>query len=178
MAKLIVGLGNPGLDYSGTRHNLGFDVIDSIVSGKTSSPEINKKINAVIYKLSDVILMKPQTFMNLSGKSVRAALDFYKIDPNDLLVIHDEVDLELGEIKHQFDRSSAGHNGVESIISSVGTQEFHRLRLGIGRPDNPNIETADFVLHKFPKDEEEVVKRLIARAAETAINWTEHSQDQ
>lgn len=178
MAKLIVGLGNPGAEYANTRHNLGFDVVDTLVSGKTTSPEISKKLNAIVYKLGEVVLLKPQTFMNLSGKSVKAALDFYKIDLANLLVIHDDVDLEFGEIKHQFDRSSAGHNGVESVIDSLGTKEFHRLRLGVGRPDNSKIETADFVLQRFPKEDGEVVKRLVERAAETALNWTEHSPDQ
>jgi len=177
MPKLIVGLGNPGAEYAGTRHNLGFDVVDKIVAGKIASPEMNKKINALVYKLPDLILIKPQTFMNLSGRSVKAAVDFYKVGLGNLLIIHDEVDLEFGEIKHQFDRGSAGHNGVESIVNSLGSQAFHRLRLGVGRGDNSKIDTSDFVLQKFPKDEEEVVKRLIARAAETAINWTEHSQD-
>lgn len=176
--KLIVGLGNPGVEYAGTRHNIGFDVVDKIVSGKTSSPEVSKKLNAIVYKLGELILVKPQTFMNLSGNSVKATLDFYKIELTDLLVIHDDVDLDFGEIKHQYDRGSAGHNGIESIIASLGSKEFHRLRVGVGRPENPKIETADFVLQKFSKTDDEVVKRLVSRAAETAINWTEYSQDQ
>lgn len=176
--KLIVGLGNPGAAYAGTRHNIGFEVVDNIVAGKVVSPEMNKKINALVYKIGGIILIKPQTFMNLSGGSVKAALVFYKLESQDMLVVHDEVDLEFGEIKHQFDRGSAGHNGVESVIASLGTKEFHRLRVGVGRPDNPNIETADFVLQKFAKDDEVMVKRLVDRAAETAINWAEHSQGQ
>ncbi len=176
--KLIVGLGNPGIEYVGTRHNIGFEVIDRIVSGKTTSPEISKKLNAIVYKLGDLIILKPQTFMNLSGRSVKAAVDFYKIDFHNLLVIHDEVDLEFGEIKHQYDRGSAGHNGVESIIESLGSKEFHRLRIGVGRPENPSIETADFVLQKIPKGDQSIVSKLVDRAAETAINWTEYSQDQ
>ena len=102
--KLIVGLGNPGAEYAGTRHNIGFEVVDKLVAGKVASPEINKKINALVYKIGRTLLIKPQTFMNLSGSSVKAALDFYKIELAELLVIHDEVDLEFGEIKHQFDR--------------------------------------------------------------------------
>ena len=175
--KLIVGLGNPGAEYAGTRHNIGFEVVDKLVAGKVASPEINKKINALVYKIGRTLLIKPQTFMNLSGSSVKAALDFYKIELAELLVIHDEVDLEFGEIKHQFDRGSAGHNGVESIVVALGSKEFHRLRIGVGRPENPSIETADFVLQKFPKTDEEIVKRLVSRAAETALNWTEYSQD-
>ncbi len=178
MLKLIVGLGNPGVEYAASRHNLGFAVVDQIVAGKKASPEINKTMQAIVYKLPGLVLLKPQTFMNLSGKSVKSALDFYKIDLNNLLVIHDDVDLEFGEIKHQFDRSSAGHNGVESVIGEIGSQEFHRLRLGVGRPEKVNIETADFVLQKFPSEDKEVVEKLIERATETALNWAKSSLDQ
>lgn len=172
MTKLIVGLGNPGSEYAETRHNLGFAVIDKIIAGKKASPEINKKFQAIVYKLPDLILLKPQTFMNLSGVAVIAAVNFYKIDLNDVLVIHDEVDFELGEVKHQFDKSSAGNNGVESIIKSLGSQAFHRLRLGISHSQNPNIDTADHVLDKFSPEEKETAEKMIERAAEVAINWT------
>lgn len=167
--KLIVGLGNPGAEYAGTRHNLGFEVIDRIVAGKKASPEINKKFQAIIYKLDGTILLKPQTFMNLSGVSVVAIINFYKIDLNDLLVIHDDVDFELGEVKHQFDRSSAGNKGVESIIKSLNSQAFHRLRLGIGHSDL--TETSDHVLENFKPEEKEIVERMINRAAEVTLNW-------
>lgn len=202
--KLIIGLGNPGAEYAGSRHNLGFVVIDRIIAGKFSSPEINKlqphphpsdsanllkhslhasenfsatgsfnkNMQAIIYKLPDLILLKPQTFMNLSGVAVVSAVNFYKIDLDDILVIHDEVDFELGEVKHQFDKSSAGNNGVESIIKSLGSQAFHRLRLGIGHSQNPNIDTSDHVLDKFSKEEKETAEKMIERAAEVAINWT------
>ncbi len=171
MQKLIVGLGNPGAEYANTRHNLGFRVIDKIVAGKTASPEISKKLSSIVYKLDDIILIKPQTFMNLSGKSVSETVNFYKIDLDSLLVVHDDVDFDLGEVKHQFDKSSAGNRGIESIIQSVGSQAFHRLRLGIGHSQNPNIETSDHVLDKFSPDEEEIVEKMISRAAEVALNW-------
>ena len=129
--KLIVGLGNPGAEYALTRHNLGFEVIDRLVAGKATSSGVNKKLEAILYKMGDTLLLKPQTFMNLSGVSVVAAVNFYKIDLNDLLVIHDDVDFELGEVKHQFDRSSAGNKGVDSIIKALNSQAFNRLRLGI-----------------------------------------------
>ena len=166
--KLIVGLGNPGTEYAGTRHNLGFEVVDKIISGKASSPEVNKKMQAMVYKLPGVILLKPQTFMNLSGVSVVAAVNFYKIDLNDLLVIHDDVDFELGDVKHQFDRSSAGNKGTESIIKSLNSQAFHRLRLGIGHSEG---DTADHVLDKFKPEEKEKVERMIERAVEVTQNW-------
>lgn len=176
--KMIVGLGNPGVEYAGTRHNLGFEVIDHIVSGKASSPEISKKMQAIIYKLPNIILLKPQTFMNLSGIAVASSVNFYKIDLNNLLVIHDDVDFELGEIKHQFDKSSAGNNGVESIIKSLGSQKFHRLRLGIGHPTNSQKETSDHVLEKFTPEEREIVAKMVNRAAEVTANWTKLSEDQ
>jgi len=169
--KLVVGLGNPGQEYANTRHNLGFEVVDKVVSGNVASPEVNKKLEAIVYKLNDAILIKPQTFMNLSGRAVKKTLDFYKIDPGNMLVVHDDVDLEFGDIRHQFDRSSAGHNGVESVIKSLGTQAFHRLRLGIGRGSNPNVDTTDFVLQKFSNEEKETAVRLVKRAAEVVENW-------
>lgn len=177
MTKLIVGLGNPGAEYAETRHNLGFAVIDKIIAGKSSSPEINKKMQGIVYKLPDLVLIKPQTFMNLSGVAVVQAVNFYKIDLNNLLVIHDDVDFELGEIKHQFDKSSAGNNGVDSIIKNLGSQAFHRLRLGIGHPKNPQMQTADHVLDKFSPEEKETAAKMVERAAEVAINWTKSPEE-
>lgn len=174
--KLIVGLGNPGQEYAGTRHNLGFEVIDRLVSGKQSSPEVSKKIQAIIYKLPEVILIKPQTFMNLSGVSVVAAVNFYKINNEDILVIHDDVDFDLGEVKHQFDRSSAGNKGVESIIKALNSQAFHRLRLGIGHSENN--DTSDHVLDKFKPEEKEEVTKMIKRAVEVAENWIKEKPPQ
>jgi PTH1 family peptidyl-tRNA hydrolase len=144
-------------------------VIDALVAGKKSSPEVNKKFQAIIYKLDGTILLKPQTFMNLSGVSVVSAVNFYKIDLNDLLVIHDDVDFELGEVKHQYDRSSAGNKGVESIIKALNSQAFHRLRLGIGH--SVSSETSDHVLDKFKPEEKEVAQRMVERATEVVLNW-------
>lgn len=169
--KLIVGLGNPGQEYAGTRHNLGFEVIDKIISGKTSSPEVSKKLDGIIYKLPDLILLKPQSFMNLSGKAVLSTLNFYKIPLENLLIIHDDVDFELGEVKHQFDKSSAGNRGVESIITTLGSQEFHRLRLGIGHSENGTTYTSNHVLEKFSESEQKTATKMLERAAEVSINW-------
>lgn len=166
--RLIVGLGNPGPEYAGTRHNLGFEVIDRLVAGRATSSGVHKKLEAIVYKMGETILLKPQTFMNLSGVSVVAAINCYKIDLNDLLVIHDDIDFELGEVKHQYDRSSAGNHGVESIIKSLNSQAFHRLRLGIGRSDG---DTSDHVLAKFAESEKEIVEIMITRATEVANNW-------
>ncbi len=169
--KLVVGLGNPGIEYANSRHNVGFDVVDHLVAGEICSPEISKKVEAILYKLPDAFILKPQTFMNLSGRSVKAALEFYKISPDNLLIVHDDVDLELGEVKHQFDRSSAGHNGVESIIQSLGTQGFHRLRLGVGRPENNSFDVQEWVLQKFVDEDKETAEKMVERAAEVVANW-------
>lgn len=169
--KLIVGLGNPGEQYARSRHNTGFRVIDFLVKGKVLSPSIDKKSESIIYKMGDeAIFQKPQTYMNLSGRSVRALADFFKIEPSRIMVVHDEVDLPFGEIKHQFDRGPAGHNGVISVIQSLGTQEFHRLRVGVGRPENASFEVHDWVLQDFKEDEDDV-EHLIQRAAEVIENW-------
>lgn len=169
--KVVVGLGNPGEKYAGTRHNVGFLVIDEILKTYHGSPSYNKKFEAIIYSLDkDRLLVKPQTFMNVSGKSVNRISNFYKIKPEDLLVVHDDVDLEFGEIKHQFGRGSAGHNGVQSIIDSVGSDQFGRVRMGIGRPENKTVEIENWVLQKFTEPSEQV-ESLIHKAAELVANW-------
>ena len=168
--KLVVGLGNPGEKYPLTRHNAGFMVIDEIVRHYVAGPHFNKKFEAIVYNLDqDNILIKPQTFMNLSGKAVNRLVNFYKIKPQDLLVVHDDIDLDFGEIKDQFGRGSAGHNGVESVIKALGSDQFERVRVGIGRP-TAGVGVEDYVLQKFSEDENDVHK-LIERAAEVVVNW-------
>ncbi len=169
--KLVVGLGNPGEKYARSRHNVGFMVVDELVKRDVLSPSVDKKSESIIYKSgNDVLFQKTQTFMNASGKAVQSLANFYKIESANILVIHDDVDLDFGEIKHQFDRSSAGHNGVESVIKLLGTQEFHRLRVGIGRPQNASFDVQNWVLEDFAEREDEV-KKIIAKAAEVVENW-------
>ena len=154
---------------------MGFMVVDEVVKGNILSPSVDKKSESIIYKSgNEVIFQKPQTFMNVSGKAVQTLADFYKIDPTDILVVHDDVDLAFGEIKHQFDRSGAGHNGVESVIKSLGTQAFHRLRLGVGRPTVMSFDVQNWVLDEFAEDDE-AVNNLVQRAAEVAENWLKAS---
>jgi len=152
---LIVGLGNPGRKYQKTRHNIGFRVIDQL-----SSLELEK-----------VILDKPKTFMNLSGKVVKNLLKTYNLKPNNLIIIHDDIDIPLGKIRIVKNRGSAGHKGVESIIKELGTKNFARFRIGIlpktGKPQNPER----FVLQKFKKEEEKIAKEVIKQTAE-AIKLT------
>lgn len=146
--KLIVGLGNPGSKYEKTRHNAGFIILDKFAEINNSKFTISSKMGALVTQVKDLHLCKPQSFMNKSGESVSKMSTFFKIDPSQILVINDDLDLEFGVIKLQKGRSSAGHKGVQDIIEKLGTKEFWRLRVGIGRPtDATSIE--DYVLKDF-----------------------------
>lgn len=172
---LIVGLGNPGKKYEKTRHNLGFRVVD-LLRERWDFPTYDGRFEAEASKGSmferQVLLAKPQTFMNLSGASVAAKVGFYKIDAaQDLWVVHDDLDLPLGRLRIRHGGSAGGHNGIRSIIERLGHQEFWRFRLGIGRPDDRQpIE--DYVLAPFGKDEAKEAEAAVARTAdaiETAL---------
>lgn len=164
--KIIIGLGNPGKQYEHTRHNIGFTVLDELQ--KTwGFPEFSfdKKFNANISEgtLSGVkvILVKPQTFMNLSGISIRKILDFYKLTPADIVVIQDELDLPLGKYKIATDSSAAGHNGIKNIIEHLGMQTFTRLRIGIATDKQATLclrDAHNFVLDTFAKEEQETFR--------------------
>ena len=169
--KLVVGLGNPGEKYAQTRHNTGFMVLDEIIKRYVASSHVNKKLGAILYFLDkERLLLKPQTFMNRSGGPVANIVRFYKIAPENLLVIHDDVDLTFGDIKHQFARGSAGHKGVESIVESLGTSKFNRIRVGIGRPPVP-METDSFVLQKFSEEEKEKLQEIVSKAVGMIVSW-------
>lgn len=156
--RLIVGLGNPGEKYENTRHNFGFQVLDLLAG--TNAWE--NKYNSEFLKLEDVILAKPQTFMNDSGKSVAEILKFYP--DAELIVIHDELDFPLGAMKIMKNVSSAGHNGVQSIIDSIGTQDFVRIRLGMNNPETRGeLSGEDYVLKNFTKEEEPLVKEVLEK---------------
>ena len=152
---LIVGLGNIGVKYTKHRHNIGFILVDKLleVFGHNKLKETN---NALIYetKINDnkVLLLKPKTYMNLSGKAVLSALSNYKINKSKICVIHDDLDLDFSRLKIKSSGGHAGHNGLRDINSSIGN-EYLRLRYGIGRPDNPHIATSDFVLSNFKAEE-------------------------
>lgn len=155
---LIVGLGNPGTKYELTRHNVGFLVLDKLAADF----KVEKKFNAEITKIDDALLIKPQTFMNLSGQAVQAVISFYKINPADLIVIHDDLDIAFGDFKIQQNRSAAGHHGVQSIIESLGTQNFTRIRIGIKNPEQQaNLPTEDFVLRKFTAEELVEIEKVL-----------------
>lgn len=167
--KLIIGLGNPGKKYEKTRHNAGFAAIDKIASNfpLDSARGKQSKFNAEILEgmINDekIILAKPQTFMNESGKAVKAIADYYKIDIKDIIIIHDDLDILLGEYKVVKDRSSAGHKGAQSIIVALGTKDFTRIRIGTlpqsGKPEN----TEEFVLENFTKEEKKIIAGVIEK---------------
>lgn len=173
--KIIIGLGNPGEKYKNTRHNAGFMAADKIRE-KYGFPdfEFSKKFNAEIsvgnahVRSGDkVLLAKPQTFMNNSGLTVQSILDFYKLAPENIVVIHDDIDLLIGQWKIATQSGSAGHNGVQDIIDKIGTKDFRRIRLGIANSDlRTKIDPSDFVLQKFSEKELEKIEGAIAEAIE------------
>ncbi|MBI5071704.1 aminoacyl-tRNA hydrolase [Candidatus Falkowbacteria bacterium] len=171
--KIIIGLGNPGEKYENTRHNIGFAVVSSFKFQVSSFPDwkINKKFNSEISegKINGekIILLKPHTFMNNSGQAVAVATNFYKVKPADILIIHDDIDLPLGKMRVKKDGSSGGHRGIESIITALGTNNFPRLKIGVGPKERPkNFDAANFVLKKFGKGEEKTLNLIIKKATE------------
>ncbi|MBR3660382.1 MAG: aminoacyl-tRNA hydrolase [Bacilli bacterium] len=157
--KLIVGLGNPGCEYENTRHNIGFYYLD-ILANKLNLT-FKEKYKAMYAKTKienmDVILLKPLTYMNLSGEAVIKFMNYYKIKSEDILVIHDDLDMEMGRIKLKENGSSGGHNGIKNIILNLNTSEFKRLKLGIS--NNKMIDTKDYVLGKFSEEDLKILKQ-------------------
>ncbi|MFA7169386.1 MAG: aminoacyl-tRNA hydrolase [Candidatus Paceibacterota bacterium] len=163
--KAIVGLGNPGEEYEKTRHNVGFMTLDKLADFyKFESFRLEEKFEAEISqgKIDDekMFLIKPQTFMNASGRAVQKILNFYKIETKDLVVIHDDLDISLGEVKLGFGRSSAGHKGVQSIIDFMNSKDFNRIRVGIKIEDR-KIPTEKYVLGNFTKEENDTISNII-----------------
>jgi len=172
--KLTVGLGNPGRRYEGTRHNVGFDVLDTVGRRHRAEWESAPRgIEALVARWRDAetVLAKPLTFMNLSGSAVVSLLQFYKIDPVDLLVIVDDVNIELGRLRLRPAGSAGGHNGLKSVIGSLGSEEFARLRIGVGRGDDRR-DLADHVTAKFEPDERSTVAEMVDRAADAVELFT------
>jgi peptidyl-tRNA hydrolase, PTH1 family len=169
--KLIVGLGNPGRKYDHTRHNIGFRIVDDIA--EQNRVAIRKKsceslVGELIIMGEQVLLAKPQTYMNLSGHAVKALLKDTRSSPENLVVIYDELDLPFGRIRVRQKGSAAGHRGAMSIMESLAGAPFHRVRVGIGRPPQ-GVEPADFVLKPFSPDEVEQLDAVVARAAKAAL---------
>mgnify|MGYP003310907711 CR=1 FL=1 len=169
---VIAGLGNPGKEYEGTRHNAGFMVIDEL-SKRYGIDVLEKKHKAIIGKGvidgQKVILAKPQTYMNLSGESIRELLDYYKADPEtEFLVLCDDIELDVGSVRIRKKGSAGGHNGLKNIILHTGTENFKRVRMGVGGKP-PKMDLADWVLGHFPKDESENLAQGIKTAADAAV---------
>ena len=175
--KLVVGLGNPGRKYQGTRHNVGFAVLDELARRRNAArPKTNfqGEISEAEIGGQRVLLLWPQTFMNLSGSSVLAARDFYKIEDADLLVVCDDFNLPLGKLRFRSEGSSGGQNGLGDIIDRLGTEDVPRLRFGVG-PVAANWDAADFVLSRFGKEELETVEEMVNRAADAVEDWVTES---
>ena len=166
--KLIVGLGNPGRRYEGTRHNVGFEIVDLVARRHGADWESGPRgAEALVarWRGGDAVLAKPLTFMNLSGAAVVALLQFYKVDLADLLVVVDDVNIPLGRLRARPEGSAGGHNGLKSLIASLGSQEFARLRVGVGRGDDRR-DLADHVLARFDATERATVAETVDRSAD------------
>lgn len=170
--KLITGLGNIGDKYCFTRHNAGFMVVDKFALENNITFKQDSKLKCFItkfkYNSEDIIIIKPTTFMNLSGEAVRAVMDYYKIDIKDLLIIYDDIALDLGRIRFRANGSDGGHNGIKSIIKHIGTNKFDRLKIGIG--PQPPIPSENYVLQNFPKEEHASLKEVL-RTSVSAIEF-------
>lgn len=171
--KCIVGLGNPGRKYKRTRHNVGFMIIDELLDRykwKLNQNKFKGKYSLEHYNGERVILLQPQTYMNLSGESVKELTNFYQIKTEDILVIYDDIDLPTGKIRLREKGGHGGHNGVRSVIDQLDTKDFKRLRIGVGRPPG-SMTVVDYVLAPFPKKEQEDVNLSIKLAADACENW-------
>lgn len=176
---LIAGLGNPTREYEKTRHNVGFEAID-ILADKARTTVTEKKHKALYGKGyiggQKVILAKPQTYMNLSGESIREIADFYKIEPENIIILCDDINLSEGQLRIRLKGSAGGHNGLKNIISHLGTQEFPRIRIGVGEKPR-GMDLADYVLGRFPKEQQAAMEEAYRDAAEAACMMIEDGAD-
>ena len=168
---IIAGLGNPGKEYENTRHNAGFMVLDALADrlGADVSEKKHKALcGKAVIEGQKVMLIKPQTYMNSSGESIRAAADYYKVAPEEILVIYDDISLAPGQLRVRAKGSAGGHNGIKSIIAHLGTQEFPRVRVGVGEKP-PRMDLADYVLGHFSQGERKIMDEAVKEAAEAVI---------
>lgn len=182
--KIVVGLGNPGRQYAATRHNIGYDVIDalSVRLGWTTGPgEFDRlartKFDGLVMdgttaRGSKLLLLKPTTFMNLSGRAVRAAMDFYQVAASDVLIVLDDLALPCGRLRLRAGGSSGGHNGLNDIQRVLGTDQYPRLRIGIDPPP-PNVPGKAYVLGRFSPEQRQLIDPAIARACDAIVTWVE-----
>lgn len=168
--KLIAGLGNPGTDYDGTRHNVGFMVLDAL--GQTFGVSVKRKkfgalAEEVLHGDEKLLLLKPQQYMNRSGHAIATAAGFYKLDPAEILVVTDDMALPIGQLRLRAKGSAGGHNGLKDIIAALGTEQFPRLRVGIG--DSGRRDAADYVLSRFTEQERPIVNQAVATAVQAVL---------
>lgn len=178
--RIVVGLRNPGADYEGTRHNVGAEVVESVVGRLGETPgRASSRISAAVAQTGigedRTLFLLPYVYMNDSGRVVRAALDYYKVSTDDLLVVHDDIDLPFGRLRLQVAGGSGGHNGIRSVESALGTKEFSRLKIGVGRPPGSQ-DPAGFVLRQFSKSERPEVDVMVEDAADVVTRWFENRE--
>jgi len=177
--KAIVGLGNPGPKYTGTRHNIGFAVIDYLAAG-TGVSGFRGRFQSQVAEMKEgdeqVLLIKPETFMNLSGRAVRQAVDFYKLELRDLIVVCDDIALPVGKLRVRARGSDGGQKGLRSIMEQLGTPEYARLRVGVGSPGE-HIDAADYVLSRFAPGERAVIDDAVAATAQGLLVWIRQGID-
>ena len=174
--KLIVGLGNPGKEYENTRHNIGYLFLDYVTNN--SEFKVNKRFKSAEYEMNiggeRILLIKPLTFMNLSGESVIKYVKFYKLKPNDVLVVQDDLDMPVGKYKLMFNHGDGGHNGIKNIILNLGSREFLRLKIGISKAD---INTKDYVLGNFTKSENKILDDTFLKLKDFISDYIEYNID-
>src|SRR5258708_5264653 len=170
--KVVVGLGNPGRKYQGTRHNVGFEAVDSLAASSRGGRFQNRfqaQVAELVEDSNRVLLAKPETFMNLSGRSVREVLDFYQTPLQDLLIVCDDFNLPLGKLRVRGRGTHGGHNGLRDIQSHLGTTEYPRLRIGVGAPEGGDL--VDYVLDRFRPAERAVIDDAVGKAAQAVVVW-------
>lgn len=176
---VVAGLGNPGTKYASTRHNMGFDVIDVLAQKydiRVNKVKFKGLLGEGIWAGEKIVLIKPSTYMNLSGESIRPLMEFYKLKPHQLIVVVDDIDIEFGTIRIKKKGSGGTHNGLKSIILQTGTDQFPRLKIGIGQKP-PHYDLADFVLSKFSKSERQIIDKAILKAADAVDEFITNGID-
>lgn len=178
--KWIVGLGNPGPTYEKTRHNVGFMALDALAERhgmKFNQHKCKSVIAEGMIAGHKTVLIKPMTYMNLSGEAVRAYMDYYKVSLDDMIVVYDDLDTVVGKIRLRYQGSAGGHNGIKSIIQHTGTQSFNRVRMGISRPE-PGYAIVDYVLGTFPRKEREQVQNMVEETCDALEFCLDHTFEQ
>jgi PTH1 family peptidyl-tRNA hydrolase len=169
---IIFGLGNPGNKYEDTRHNVGFNTLDYLAAQygiKINKLKHKSLIGEGIIQGNKIILVKPQTFMNLSGEAIREVKEWYKAENENIIVIYDDISLDVGKIRVKQKGSAGGHNGIKSIIYQINSEVFPRIKIGVGSPANPNYELADYVLGKFSNEEKKTIYNIIEKVSDAVV---------